>query len=227
MLFPVVLVTRLISSADSSHVLRCSYLFLAQARGVSLRWTREITSVLQQADEDDITELQIRAYEVAYICHATFDLDKDCLPEVFSSTEDIAAYIECGLVLDENQPTLLSAAPLHIQRMFLRGQRLAHKAQSCLRARIQEDRAGFDQALLSVWPDYLPSDKPLKFISNQWIQLETIIRENTRSQLVSYDVLRGKLLVDGSPLGRLPQEIMSHPFYQRTFGQVSTTRSLF
>jgi hypothetical protein len=45
-------------------------------------------------------------------------------------------------------------------------------------------------------------------------------------QYVDWDILHGTLLVNGNPVGRLPDLITSHATYVRTFGQVVETLHL-
>lgn len=40
-------------------------------------------------------------------------------------------------------------------------------------------------------------------------------------QLYSINILTGTLLVDGLPLGRLPQQIVQHPEYKGVFGEAN------
>jgi hypothetical protein len=56
--------------------------------------------------------------------------------------------------------------------------------------------------------------------NSRWLTTFTAPLPNQRPQQVHYNILNGKLLVDGKPLGRLPQEIVSHSTYKRIFGQV-------
>jgi hypothetical protein len=39
---------------------------------------------------------------------------------------------------------------------------------------------------------------------------------------VQFNLIDGRLLINGKPLGRLPPNIVSHPIYARVLGRVST-----
>jgi hypothetical protein len=44
---------------------------------------------------------------------------------------------------------------------------------------------------------------------------------------LGYDLLTGKLLINGKPLGKLPQEIVEHPTYTSVLGTVSDQTGAF
>jgi hypothetical protein len=81
----------------------------------------------------------------------------------------------------------------------------------------------YDVALSWLWVGYRRHDTSswhaLPKPSSRWISCVT-----QGGKKVHYDLLTGKLLVDGKRLGGLPQEIMEHPTYTSIFRGVSYTR---
>ena len=78
----------------------------------------------------------------------------------------------------------------------------------------------FDHALARLWLGYR------RRISSSWHALPgpdsrwiSCVAEGGHD--VHYDLLTGQLLVNGKPLGRLPQEIVKHPTYVSVLGSVS------
>jgi uncharacterized protein YfaA (DUF2138 family) len=79
----------------------------------------------------------------------------------------------------------------------------------------------YDKALELLWLGYR------RDISSRWHALPT---QNSRwiscgaegGHEVHYDLLTGKLLINGKSLGRLPQEIVEHPTYASVLGTVSS-----
>ena len=77
---------------------------------------------------------------------------------------------------------------------------------------------GYNLALSQLWLSYRNSSRwhALPRPNSRWISC--VIEGGQR---VHYDLLSGKLLIDGKRLGRLPQEIVDHPTYASMFGAVS------
>ena len=50
--------------------------------------------------------------------------------------------------------------------------------------------------------------------------MKTLTASEKHASNVFYNLLDGLVLIDGSPLGRLPKPFTSHETYRRTFGNV-------
>ena len=190
-------------------------------------WMREIAHKLQDADDNGISELQRRACEMAAICRATFDVDPGThLNALLCSSADVAILVECAIVFHDNTPPHLGDRSLDFQRLLHRDRRLSQLLELHVIKLIGIDRCGLDTAIGSVWSGYQSgggSWKQLPEPNSQWFTSRTaplLSRTGQRAQKVFYNILDGELLVDGKPLGRLPQEIVGHATYKRIFGQV-------
>jgi len=179
---------------------------------------REILLKLQDAvDDKQASELQRLARDMAATCRATFDVDGIHPHALLCSSDDVAIAIECAIVIHDNTPPHLSEKLLH------RDQRLSHFLEALLIELIQDDGCGLNTAIASVWSSYRPGHggwQQLDGPNSRWLTSHTAPLPDQRSQQVHYNILTGKLLVDGKPLGRLPHEIVSHSTYIRIFGQV-------
>jgi len=179
---------------------------------------REILLKLQEVDDGQASELQRQVRDMAATCRATFDVDDGIhLKTLLCSSEDVAIAIECAIVIHDNTPPQLTQKLLH------RDQRLSHFLEALLIELIQNDKCGLDTAIASVWPSYRPGYggwRQLDGPNSRWLTSLTAPFLGQRAQQVHYNILTGELLVDGKPLGRLPQEIINHSTYSRIFGQV-------
>ena len=186
---------------------------------------REIVQKLQDSfDEEEILELQRRICEIAATCRATFDVDPGThLDALLCSSADIAILVECAIVIHDNtSPNQCSEFP-DCQKLLHRDRRLSHLLESTVSNLIQADRCGLDTAIGSVWSGYHPGPKgwtKLPWPESQWLTSLTASLSGQTGQAVFYNILDGELLVDGKPLGRLPQKIIEHPTYTRIFNQV-------
>jgi len=201
------------------------YKLLRKARKVTHKWLRDIVQKLQGAvDDNEASELQRRACEMAATCRSTFDVDDGThLDALLCSSTDIAIAIECAIVIHDNTPPHLGHTYPDFQKLLNRDRRLSHSLESSLIKLILNDQSGLDVAITSVWSGYRSEAggwRQLDEPNSRWLTTFTAPLPSQRAQQVHYNVLNGRLLVDGKSLGRLPQEIVGHSIYSRIFGQV-------
>ncbi|KAF9470842.1 hypothetical protein BDN70DRAFT_642841, partial [Pholiota conissans] len=220
----IYLVCRLLASATDTRVHEMAYRLLRKARMVTHRWTREILRKIQDIvdDEKQIRILQVRACEAAVTCKATYDLDSEPhLRALLSSSADVAILIECAIVIHDNVPLHLTDFP-NFEMFLRRDRRLNHFLESRIAQKICLDRGALDTAIVAVWPQYNARDScwsQLPQPNSRWVASSTKSLFDQRLQRVHYNILTGKLLIDGRSLGRLPKEIVGHPIYERILGQ--------
>ncbi|KAF8970976.1 hypothetical protein BDZ97DRAFT_1901937 [Flammula alnicola] len=222
----IYLTSRLLAStADAQGQVRQSgYALLRKARSVTHKWMREIVHKLQDAvSDDEANELQRRACEMAATCRATFDVDTGThLDALLRSSEDVAILAECAIIVHDNMPPHFSHTPVDFQKLLHRDRRLSHLLESPLNELIHADRCGLDTAIKWVWSEYRRGNggwQQLDEPNSRWLTSFTAPLPGQRAQQIHYNMLEGKLLVDGKPLGRLPREIVGHSTYRRIFGQ--------
>ncbi|KDQ56356.1 hypothetical protein JAAARDRAFT_132359 [Jaapia argillacea MUCL 33604] len=216
----IILISRILVATSDPDVIAASYPILQLARETSLRWMRQLVTKLQGCEADDvIKEFQLRVCEVAAACRSTYDIGPVHMPIVMESIHDVAIAIECGIVVFENTPSGGKSVPIHMEKLLARDRRLSHSLEPLLRERIHADRTTLDKAVNAVWPAYRPGSTWLHLPSpnSQWISSSTASVDG-ESQHVHLNLLNGQLLVDGKPLGRLPETIVNHPTYARIFG---------
>jgi hypothetical protein len=157
---------------------------------------------------------------MAAICRSTYDIDLTDINGALNK-DSVTTFIQCAMILNENTPLSIDRAPLHLQLLLRRDQRLSHRLEGHIRRFISIDRTCFDTAVLSVWDEYRPVSSSLYApTTSRWIVTFTSESELQSSQRIHYNLIEGKLLVDGKSVGRLPREIADHPTYLRLFGQV-------
>ena len=171
---------------------------------------------------------------IAATCFSTFDVCSEYVPAVLSTKEDFSVAMQCAVIVHDNKPPSLSDdnSP-YLAQMLSRHRRLLHHLEPTFRQSMPGvlGEAGllhanaYDNALAQLWLGYR------RDISSCWHALP---RPNSRwiscgakGGQVHYDLLTGKLLVDGKPLGRLPQEIVEHATYASVLGTVSDRTAAF
>ncbi|KIM42919.1 hypothetical protein M413DRAFT_409020 [Hebeloma cylindrosporum] len=220
------LISRLLAATPDAHgeIQRDGYQLLRKARQVTHTWMREIVLKLQDVvDAQQASELQRRACDMAATCRATFDVEGGShLAALLCSPADVAIAIECAIVIHDNTPPHLGCSFPDFQKLLHRDHRLSHFLEGPLVELIKRDKSGLNTAITSVWSSYRPGAEGWRLLdspNSRWLTSFTAPLSGQRAQEVHYNILTGKLLVDGKPLGRLPQEIVRHSTYSRIFGQ--------
>lgn len=219
----VALATRLLSLSLSDVIREGCFRFLGRARAISLRWTRELGQKLQEGQKEELKVLNARTFEMALTCRGTFDVDPHHLPNLLKLDEDIAVLNECSIIVHDRCPVVIDDLPVPIRTLLRRHWRLSHTLEPILRKRILENRNGLDITVGRLWAGYVPGSPwtALETPSERWLVTNTSSERGFSSMLVHYNLLDGSLLVNGSPLTRLPRPYESHPTFRRLFGEVT------
>ncbi|QRW06904.1 kinase-like protein [Ceratobasidium sp. AG-Ba] len=219
----VTLVARLLSSTTDPSVQNHAYRFLRDARAVAFAWLDELSLKLRDAElESQILDYQERVCEMALICRSAYDVDDRHLRNLLYHSDDYLALICCSITIHDNQPPRLDRAPQHLQTLICRDRRLSYKTFPILVEKIRNATGLLDSPAYRCWNGYQPSSAGWVVLpepNSRWVTTSTAGDSNSSSQEVHLNLLEGKLLVDGQPLGRLPREYVIHPTYARLFGQ--------
>jgi hypothetical protein len=165
---------------------------------------------------------------IAATCFSTFDVCSEHVPAVLATEEDFSVAMQCAVIVHDNKPPSLSDGNSpYLARMLSRHRRLLHhleptfcQSKPCFLGEAELLHAGaYDNALARLWEGYR------RDISSRWRALPSPnsrwISCGAKGGQVHYDLLTGKLLVNGKLSGRLPEEIVKHPTYSSVLGTVS------
>ncbi|CAG8973653.1 hypothetical protein HYALB_00002219 [Hymenoscyphus albidus] len=216
------LATRLLSVSPHSIVQNGCYQILRRVREVTLRWARDISTLLRGSqDAEASTALHLRALEVALIGQSTFDVEREHLATLLQSDEDIAVIIECFITIRDRCPATVESLSQFSKIILRRFEKISYCLETELRQRILQDREGIDRTVQRVWVGYRPGSPwtSLNVPNERWLVTQTSAEGGVCSRTVHYNILDGSLLVDGKPLTRLPRSYELHPTYCRVFGE--------
>jgi hypothetical protein len=219
----IAVASRLLSMSPHSTVHDGCYRFLRRARAVALRWVRDVRQLIHEGqDADELTILNLRALEVALTCHGTFDIDREHLPALLMSVEDIAVITECCISIRDHCPAVTQNLPRPLKIMLQRYEKISHFLEPELRALILLHREGIDSTIQRVWAGYRPGSSwdIINTPNERWLVTQTSAESGYSSVTVHYNILDGSLLVNGSLLARLPESYELHKTYRRLFGEV-------
>ena len=219
----VAVATRLLSMSSHSSVLHGCCSLLRRARKVALGWTREVGKLLHNSQgKEDLKMLNLRALEMALTCHGTFDVDKHYLSELIRSTSDIADVTECSIVVHDRCPTETADLLRPLKTQLQRYRRLSHLLEPFLCSQILADPDGIDRTVGRLWAGYRSGRcwAAMRSPNGRWLVNETSSEGGHSTMTVHWNLLDGSLLVNGTPLTRLPRSYESHATYRRLLGEV-------
>ncbi|KAG9122623.1 hypothetical protein FRC07_000929, partial [Ceratobasidium sp. 392] len=219
----VMLVIRLLAATTDDSTQRNAYKFLREARRVTFKWLQELLAKLQTVEiQSQVTDYQQRICEMAAICRSTYDVDMPHIPKVFTTTKDYHVAIFCLVTLYDNQPLELGNLPSSLQVLICRDRRFTHKIAPIVIKVLARMPRLLDGAILQCWNSYRPGSSGWTShpdSGSRWVSATSESSAERSSQQVFLNLLEGRLLVDGKPLGRLPKEYIAHPTYIRIFGE--------
>ena len=216
------LVARLLSLSPHSRTQNACTDLLRRARAIALSWMRELGQKLHNAaTEQEVKTLRETTLEMALTCHESFDVDPDQLPTLLVANEDVATLTESSIAVHDHCPALVDGLPEVLKTLLRRHWRRMHRCETAVRERISRLGEGLDSTVQRLWAGYRPGTpwSGLEKPNERW--LVTVASAGDGSELVSvhYNVLDGSLLVNGSPLTRLPQSYEANSSYRRVFGE--------
>ncbi|KAH8699393.1 hypothetical protein GQ44DRAFT_632794 [Phaeosphaeriaceae sp. PMI808] len=217
----ITLALRILSLSPHRDVRMKSLDFLTVARRVTLSWTRKLMEELRSGVEDDQSDSWSNtALEVALSCYGTFAVDPCDMPQLLTSGNNVAMLTECAITIHDLCPASTTSLPDQIQRSLFRFSRTTHAMEETLHEILSQDANGLDDSIKRLWTSYCPGTpwRSVKGNRHEWLMTESAGNDVTASVLVHYNLLTGSLLVNGSPLSRLPRHYEVHGSYQRLFG---------
>ena len=216
------LLRRVLASSPDQAVSEKVLVLLRTARSKVFSWVQELSAKVAKTPGDE--ELRGFLRDAAAVCRSTFDVDPVMIRRLLHSAEDIEVLLCSAIIFHDHTPSKVSCLPAHSQLLLERDRRLSLALETVASEVIQADCSdeGMDIAVGRVWPHYRPGSwwTPFKHLNSRWFSCTTASTVDQCSQVVHFNLLDGSLLVNGKPLGRLPNEIQQHPLYNRIFGEV-------
>ncbi|KAL9048999.1 MAG: hypothetical protein Q9162_007441 [Coniocarpon cinnabarinum] len=214
------LAARVLSLNDVATIRTTCLSLLRRTRTIAHRWLRNLQSLLEQEPstvDNSADNRHCTLLETALVCLLTYDIDRTHFTEVMSSDEDVAVFTECLVVIDECRDTNSASSTGRIRQWLDRSLRLAHSLESTLKGRIADGASGLSQTVQLFWVHLDPS---CTWVAGDGSSIVSSVSPDSsdRPAPVHFDLLSGRLLVNGCPLSRLPPLYEQHPLYRRMFG---------
>ena len=205
---------RLLALAVTDNVRDQAFDFLSKARELAFKWTKELKMSAEQTEDANRAILESKSSEAALVCASTFDVERLHLASIFVLPEDTATFLQCCIIIRENDRTLVATEQTQITLLYSRHLRLLYDSLPIL---IQSEQA-LHLALSNSWSAYVcGSTWEIAENAYHWVQTRTLADSCNEGSIVHYDILSGSVIVDGVPLGRLTSEYEEHTAYRTLF----------
>ncbi|KAI9717157.1 MAG: hypothetical protein M1812_004905 [Candelaria pacifica] len=223
MFIPVALSLRIVALSQVQSTRQHAISLLQNARDITVRWCTELTALLHNTtDERGVENFRRLLLRAGSICLMTYDIDKRYVDHVLRTEHDVAILVDCLILLYDNAPSSLQHLPQDLQRHLLLNRKIAHRLEEPIRGLVElgrDGQAGLSRAVGGMLNGVIFAHTWSYLKSNlRWAVNSTAKTVHRSSQTIHLDLLTGRLLIDGKPLGRVPQEYSNHNLYQRIFG---------
>ncbi|KAK0671660.1 hypothetical protein QBC41DRAFT_344465 [Cercophora samala] len=219
----IVLALRIQELANSAGLTKLHFQALEsviQARKICISWLRMLREEVQSCtDMSTAQQLQQRALGAALLCRRTFVINVDQTTSL--DPLSLEAYIESTVAMQENMTSDVESLSQTTLHDLVLATKLSHQLQSLVIQSIDQRPEGLYNALKHFWPDAERLDPQTSTVAVEgrgWIRCELAETDVDRHQAMHLNILLGTLLVNGKPVGRLPQETQNEVVVKELFG---------
>ena len=225
----LVLLQRTWSLATSCEARKEAEALLLYVRKVTYAWTRSLRHEICNATSTEVAQKRSQdALLAALLCRKTFNIEA-AKPDIPIHADMLAIFLECSFVLKENLPSkearCIGRLSVFVRNLYVSDLKMVHRLETQLRRAIQLLNHAVNLAVNNVWADAEGLSarvfSPWRLLSpphDGWVTAQSTSIDGSCIQSVHFSILDGTLLIDGHPLGRLPDEYTKHSLFHQIFG---------
>ena len=221
----VIIIVLRIFSLSSKLMRSKAKKLLKRCRCIAEEWAKKIEiklSKMMASAVTDVEQVRLKLVDVAAFAALTFDVD-ECHGNLVINKDTLVTWLHALARIHDN--ILLKKGFLDLERVnLLRRVRLTglRFEKTSIKVLASNSAEIFNKLLQLCWSDskrgickddwtpYLPP-------ARQWYH--NVFEVATRGSVtLQISILSGAFLVDGNPVGRLPESIIASPDYERCFG---------
>lgn len=198
-------------------------------RGIAVGWVRKLRDEINRCtDAESSSTCSKYALWAALICRQTFFMycnSSDSGEDMEIS--EFRDYIEGSLALQENMPNNISSLPLPLKNALVRDAKMVIRIRFSLEHALASSPDTLASTINGIWQRSEEKQimhqhpKAMEKPHNQWVQWRLQATPETKPQFFLFHLLEGHLLIDGQPLGKLPQQYLQSVVVQQLFGKQS------
>lgn len=218
---------------DQQAVITQAIRLVLDLRGVVYGWIEELREKIKaEKEEDKLAERLQHLMHCAAICRMTYEVPTEHAQDLVDGLlpgeeldgrcdpKHLSIFLETAAIIRDNLPAKREHVEDYFRHAIDRSNILSHRWESRVRDFVLRDPAPIDLAIEKQWQPHVrkgnweAGDAP----NQHWLRMTTQPVSGDREVQISLNLLDGQILMDSIPFGRLPQEYIGHPTYDRIFG---------
>lgn len=227
----ITLILRLCSLASKHIAVEASKL-LEKARKATFRWIGLLRAEIHRST-DASTYQQCSRYALwaALLCRRTFAVyavDGSAGEAENLQPTALTCFIECSITLQDNSVDDPAALPPLLRNILIRDLKMVYQMRVLLRRSIKASPESLEMAINILWPQagsgVSRSFCETKFLEpphEWWVESGIQATSQSHQQSIHFNLLEGRLLIDGKPLGKLPAKHRKSLVLVQLFGNKS------
>lgn len=225
----LILLQRIWSLATFAEAKTEAEISMLYVRKITHDWSRSLRQEICNATSTETAQKRSQnALLATLLCRKTFSLEA-ADPNKILQADMLAMFLECSFTLKDNLPAneagFIGKMPVFLRKLYVSDIKLVHRLESQLRSAILSLKDAVGQAVSSVWADAEGQSTrvftPWTLLPDPhygWVTAQSISIDGLLEQSVFFDMFDGTLLIDGQPLGHLPDDYTKQEFFHRIFG---------
>lgn len=193
---------------------------IIQAREICVGWIRLLRGEVQTS-QDVLTaqRLQQHALAAALLCRRTFGIHVG--QATYLDPLSLGIYIECTTAVQENIASNIESLPQPLLHDLVHVLKLSQELYPLIVSSILDNQEGLREGLKNFWPDaerVASTASRLNIDSDGWLCCDLAATQVDSHQTVHWNLRLGTLLVNGKPVGKLPQDSQNSLLVRELFG---------
>ncbi|KAF2683160.1 hypothetical protein K458DRAFT_305959 [Lentithecium fluviatile CBS 122367] len=211
---------KMASLSVSTGIRSKAFGLLDECREATRSWCR----TLQSSDNNGSKEVTNFTIWASVLCKRTFQGSLGDIHQILRY-DTLACFVYASVTLQENLVSRFDQLPFGLRNAILRDLTFTYNIRAIVRSAILANWKPFLSALNDVWPipdNFLASAPNVHAVSNTWwIEVTMRAKNQQKTHLIHYHVLRGDLLIDGKASGTLPAEYRKFSIIEMLFGTLN------
>ncbi|RDA90702.1 hypothetical protein CP533_4956 [Ophiocordyceps camponoti-saundersi (nom. inval.)] len=200
------------------------------ARHATLRWiSHHRDEHRHAADADAARRAALYRLQAALLCRRTFAPLAEEAKSILSA-DGLETFVEASVALQQSLALDPANLPPSVENMLMRDMKMAHQMRGIVADSVRANPYSPSKAISRLWFSFEWEQEtrsfepwvPLRGKDASWIK--SVVRGTSAGQRwfseqnIHFHLVEGHLLVDGKPLGKLPQEILYSADVKNLFG---------
>jgi Protein of unknown function (DUF3638)/Protein of unknown function (DUF3645) len=215
----ILILLRIRSLSDDRNIKEECERILLKLRHNTLKWISQLQSKMHSSTESEETQRWSgRLLETALICRTTIWTTEISDGQISSGS--LYCFALCGILIHDHKPHQISSLHFDLQAAILVDHKICHALEAAVQSAIQLQPSALERAIGCFWPGQhnFGSWTVLSAPNERWISAKADPLPGYCDSTCHFNILEGKLLINGHPVGRLPDCYRQSELFQRIFG---------